>query len=104
MRLLISFAILISTGYGADFTTYVGGPSQNQYQSTVDALAVDSAGNTYVTGLGGFVTKLDSTGKIIFTSTFGQGNTGPYVSAIALDPAGNIWVGGTGFLGKMAPD
>jgi uncharacterized protein (TIGR03437 family) len=110
MRLLISFAILFSTGYGADFTTYVGGPTQNFYLATVDALAIDPAGNTYVTGIGGFVTKLDPTGNIIFTSTFSQGNAYPYESAvvvesaIAVDPAGNIWVGGTGFLGKMAPD
>ena len=60
MRLRISFAMLFSTGYGADFTTYVGGPTQIFYLSTVDALAIDPAGNTYVTGLGGFVTKLDS--------------------------------------------
>lgn len=110
MRPLISFVILFSTGYGADFTTYVGGPSQNFYLSTVDALAIDTAGNTYVTGLGGFVTKLDPTGNIVFTSMFSQGNAYPYQSAIvvesaiAVDPAGNIWVGGSGFLGKMSPD
>jgi len=101
MRLLISIAILTSIAYSADFTTYIG--DQNQYQ--VAAITTDSAGNTYVTGSRDipstspgvstdvFVTKLDATGNIVFTTTFGgkgadQGNT------VAVDPSGNIWVGG----------
>jgi uncharacterized protein (TIGR03437 family) len=99
---LISLAIFVSAVYGADFTTYIG--DQNQYQ--VAAITTDPAGSTYVTGSRNipsassspsndvFVTKLDATGNIVFTTTFGgkgddQGNT------IALDSAGNIWVGGS---------
>lgn len=103
MRSIFLFAILLSPILGEDFTTYIG--DQNQYE--VAAIANDSAGNTYVTGsrtieVPGlseplsdvFVTKLDTFGNIVFTTTFGgkgidQGN------AIAVDPAGNIWVGGS---------
>ncbi len=132
MRLIISLAVLMSTAYSADFTTYIG--DQNPYN--VAAIATDPAGNTYVTGSrfiesapassdsDVFVTKLDATGNIVFTTTFGGkgidvGNT------IAVDPSGNIWVGGntssenfplhdatqtalgsgdTGFLVELAPD
>jgi len=134
MRILIVLAILASTGYCADFTTYIG--DANPYQ--VAGIATDSAGNTYVAGSriiesaqdsadnDVFVTKLDTAGNIVFTTTFGgKGNdTG---NAIAVDPSGNIWVGGmttsfdfplhgalqtapssfspgTGFLVKLAPD
>jgi len=137
MRLLIALAMLVSASYGADFTTYIG--DSNQYQ--IAAIATDSAGNTYVTGsrvidemLGSlspnvlddvFVTKLDATGSLVFTTTFGgKGSDNGW--AIAVDPSGNIWVGGTtysddfplrdalqtaiglpgqsGFLVKLAPD
>ncbi len=109
MRFLISFWILTSTAYCADFTTYIGG--------SVAAIATDSSGDTYVAG--GSVTKLDPSGKIVFSTTKFGGN------AIALDNVGNIWVGGqtfatdlplvnalqssanassSGFLVKIAPD
>jgi uncharacterized protein (TIGR03437 family) len=91
---------MVSTAYCADFTTYIG--DSNQYQ--VAAITTDSAGNTYVTG--GrviqaqdnssddvFVTKLDATGNIVFTTTFG-GKGNDEGSSIGVDPAGNIWVGG----------
>ncbi len=125
MRLTISFVILISTAYCADFTTYIGGANQNPYQSTVGALATDAQGDTYVTGSGAFVTKLDPAGGIVFTTTFGQDYSYSYGYSIAVDPLGNIWVGGqtvaanfplmnalqssvvssgSGFVVKMAPD
>jgi hypothetical protein len=71
-----------------------------------------------------FVTKLDPSGNIVFTATFG-GKGSDTGNAIAVDPSGNIWVGGetssgdfplrdalqtlpgtgsTGFLVKLAPD
>jgi len=124
MRLWLPFALLISA-YGADFTTYIGGPSQNPDQSTAGALATDLAGDTYVTGVNGFVTKLDPAGNIAFTATLGPGNSYTYGHAIAVDPSGNVWIGGqtlatdfplvnalqsspnasgSGFLVKMAPD
>jgi uncharacterized protein (TIGR03437 family) len=112
MRPLIAFVILTSAVLRADFTTYVGGPN-DQYKAV--ALATDSQGNTYVTGLSAFVTKLDPTGIIVFTKSFAG-----FGYAIAVDPSGNVWVGGygapslplvnplqstgTGFLVKMAPD
>ena len=132
MRLPISLLILISTAYGADFTTYIGPPSVSQ-SGGVAAIATDSAGNTYATGsnvldtyetgINAFVTKLDPAGNIVFTISFGP--AGSYANAIAVDPAGNVWVGGqtlaatlplvnalqsspsipeAGFLVKMAPD
>jgi uncharacterized protein (TIGR03437 family) len=128
-------AVLVSTAYGADFTTYIG--DQNQY--TVAAITTDAAGNTYVTGSrlipsapsgdlpDVFVAKVDATGNLVFTTTFG-GKGSDQGNSIAVDPMGNIWVGGstssenfplrdamqtsqgsgnpggTGFLVKLAPD
>jgi uncharacterized protein (TIGR03437 family) len=132
MRFLILIAMVVSIGYGGDFTTYIG--DANQYH--VSAIIADAGGNSYVTGsriIGPgpalsssdvFVTKLDANGNIAFVSTFG-GKGSDIGSAIALDAAGNIWVGGTtssenfplrdalqttigsgdtGFLVKLAPD
>ena len=132
MRILLLAVILATTALGADFTTYIG--DANQYQVT--AVASDAAGNTYVTGgrvipvAAGyplsdvFVTKLDLSGNIVFTTTFG-GKENDMGSAVATDAVGNIWVGGTtssedfplrgalqtaigmgttGFLVKLAPD
>ncbi len=134
-RSVFLLAVLVSTAYGADFTTYIG--DQNQY--AVAAITTDLAGNTYVTGsrliplappeslADVFVAKLDATGNIVFTTTFG-GKGSDQGNAIAVDPMGNIWVGGstssenfplrdalqgsqgsgnpggTGFLVKLAPD
>ncbi len=130
MRFTIAFIVLICAAYSADFTTYLGAASQFPGQSTIGALATDSEGNTYATGSNAFVTKLDPTGNIVFTTTFGPGASDSfqrsysYGSSIALDPSGNIWLAGqteasnfplmnalqstpvfgTGFLVKMAPD
>ncbi len=96
MRYFILLVIFASAA-SADFTTYIG--DENQYQ--VAAIATDSAANTYVTGSriiqsasDVFVTKLDATGNIAFTTTFG-GKGSDLGNAIALDAAGNIWIGGT---------
>ena len=120
----------------ADFTTYIG--DSHAYQ--VAAIATDLTGNTYVTGsrvinadsdtgvlateTDVFVTKLDQSGNVVFTTTLG-GKSRDQANAIALDASGNIWVGGdttsnnfplhddlqgdfgmsnTGFLVKLAPD
>jgi uncharacterized protein (TIGR03437 family) len=131
---LIALAILASAGYGTDFTTYIG--DSNQYY--VAAIASDPVGNTYVTGSRAiqvgtestsdvFVTKLDTSGNIVFTTTFG-GKGIDQGTAVAVDAAGNVWVGGNttsdnfplrdalqkvlttnsggqvGFLVKLAPD
>ena len=95
MRSSLVLIALLSAAYAAyavDFTTYIG--------NRPVALATDSQGNTYVTGWGALVTKLDSAGSIVFTRQIPG-----YGYAIATDPSGNIWIGGDGaFLLKMAPD
>ena len=125
---LALFAGLLPAVCGADFTTYIG----DQFSYGVTAMATDAAGNTYVTGgrsVGDvFVTKLDASASIVFTTTFGGKGTDSG-NAIAVDPAGKIWVGGitssddfplrdaiqtvssgaghdwqSGFLVKLAPD
>lgn len=91
----------------ADYTTFIG--DSNEYK--VAQIVSDSAGNTYVTGgrifYGAssnaalapqlsdvFVTKLDPTGSVVFTTTFG-GKSNDAAKAIAVDAAGSIYVAGT---------
>jgi uncharacterized protein (TIGR03437 family) len=87
-----------------EFTTSIGGA----YPDVVSALTTDSAGNTYVVGTRNtasavsglpssssvFLSKLDPSGKVPFSHTFGgKGlDTG---SAVAVDPTGNIYIAGT---------
>ena len=94
MRCLILFAISISTAFSADFTTYIGPPTQNPDLATASAIAVDAHGNTYVTGNNAIVTKLDPAGNVVFATALGPGNIYTYGSAIAVDPSGNVWVAG----------
>ncbi|HSY36618.1 MAG TPA: choice-of-anchor D domain-containing protein [Acidobacteriaceae bacterium] len=80
--------------------------------TTVNGMQVDSSGNVYIVGgtlannypvVGGqsgvdggeevYVTKLDPTGKILF-STYIPASDFNSASAIALDPAGNVYVAG----------
>jgi uncharacterized protein (TIGR03437 family) len=89
--------------FAAGFTTSI----DDSFVYKVAAMTADSAGYTYVTGsrqfvvspqTGGwlpdvFLTKLDPSGKIVFTSTF-AGKASDQANALALDPAGNIYVGG----------
>lgn len=117
MRFVI-FLLSATLSIAGEFTTSLG--DANSY--TISAIAADAAGNTYVVGsraLAGipttiavigdfsapnpfespvasdvFVTKLDPSGKVLFTDTFaGKGvDTG---SAIAVDASGNIYIAGT---------
>jgi uncharacterized protein (TIGR03437 family) len=111
------FLFLITTiSIAADFSTSLGGA----YPYSISAIATDQAGNTYIVGsrtlavpatafrigtdgivsglqFGGsdvFVSKLDPTGKLLFTDTF-AGKGSDRGIAIALDPSGNIYIAGT---------
>ncbi len=101
------------TGTALVYSTYLGGTSVDEGTG----IAVDTAGNTFVTGytgstdfpttagafqtslgsLGGnaFVTKLNSTGTALVYSTYLGGTSSDGGTGIALDPAGNAYV--TGF-------
>ena len=93
MRLL--FLLTSSLALAGEFSTAIG----DAYPYTVQAMTTDAAGNTYLTGnrtltsgvVDVFVTKLDPTGAVVFTNTFGTNAVG-YL--ITVDPSGNIYVGG----------
>ena len=93
------------------YSTYLGGSNDNSGGDQGNSIAVDNAGNAYVTGFtnssdfpvtpgafqttyaaGIFVTKLDATGSALGYSTFLGGGVG---DGIAVDSAGNAYVTGT---------
>ncbi len=67
------------------------------------AVAVDSSGNTYVTGeissYGYYVTKFSPTGTVIYTTSFGAGITYTTPYALAVDSTGRAYVAGYGGAG-----
>jgi uncharacterized repeat protein (TIGR01451 family) len=113
---------LKSDGSALDFSTYLGGTAFDQ----IYAIAVDSAGNTYVTGsttsldfpvvnavqstkngdpsIGHsdvFVTKLNPQGSAIVYSTYLGGDVSDQGNSIAVDATGNAYVTGTAFSGDF---
>ncbi|MDR4508193.1 MAG: SBBP repeat-containing protein [Candidatus Brocadiaceae bacterium] len=100
-----------ASGTSLSYSTYLGG---NGNESAA-GIAVDSAGNAYVTGYtassdfpmanavdgnhnGGyydcFVTKIDASGARLSYSTYLGGNGEDYGAGIAVDGAGNVYVTG----------
>jgi uncharacterized protein (TIGR03437 family) len=97
-----SGAIYASISAAGDKILYAGAnfagttPSEGGFSTFGIGVAVDASGNAYFAYndgasiyIGdGYLTKLDPSGKNIFTA-----NLGSYISAFAGDPAGNVYVG-----------
>jgi hypothetical protein len=106
-------AKLNAAGSALVYSTYLGGSGRSGTEAT--AIAIDSAGNAYVTGatnalnfptvnplqstgalLGdAFVTKLNATGSALVYSTYLGGGAGSSGSGIAVDASGNAYVTGS---------
>jgi hypothetical protein len=106
---------LNTAGSGLIYSTYLGG---NDFESGF-GLAIDGAGNAYVTGVTGsanfpttsgafqtmlrgvddvFVSKLNAEGSALIYSTYLGGSAGEFANSLALDDKGGAYV--TGFTGS----
>ena len=63
------------------------------FPGTVDAIAVDAAGDTYLT-TGGTIEKLNPAGTAAWTFTMPPGIVDSSPNSIALDASGNVWATG----------
>ncbi len=97
------------------YSSFLGGSQKN----TLNKVAIDAAGNTYVAGYttsgdfpaaptpqavtfgngtqlrGAFVSKIDPTGATLLYSTYLSGNADEEASGLAVDASGNVYVAGT---------
>jgi hypothetical protein len=109
----VFIAKLDPAGSALIYSTYVGGTTNPSYSQGV---AIDTAGNAYITGytyasdfptipgaiqparngtaVEGFVSKLNSTGSALLYSTYLGGSDSDYSLGIAVDAAGNASVAG----------
>ena len=97
------------------YSTFLGGSGTTGGGETVNGVAVDTSGNTYLAGItqsadfpvttqlgprntaaNAFVVKLNPSGSgIVWSTVFGGSSTGgDNAEAVALDPSGNVWVTG----------
>ncbi|MBD1940070.1 SBBP repeat-containing protein [Microcoleus sp. FACHB-68] len=106
---------LDATGTTLIYSTYLGGNGNRDYGNDI---AIDSAGNAYITGTtnstdfptvnplqpakassselaDSFVTKLNASGNALLFSTYLGGSDGATAQSIALDGVGNIYVMGS---------
>lgn len=81
------FAAKINAG-GAGF-----GFSPISFPVTVNAIAMDAAGDIYL-ATGGTIEKLDPTGAAVWTFTMPPGTVDSSPNSIALDDGGNVWATG----------
>lgn len=122
-------AKLNPAGNALMYASYLGGSGDENTQSGIPSIAVDSDGNAYISGgtssrdfrvtqgaaqatYGGgaadaFVTKLDPLGSTIVYSTFIGGANTDVSNAIAVDAAGNAYIAGASgpkaLLAKLNP-
>src|ERR1700722_4383128 len=108
-----AFVTKISFANTIAFSTYLGGTGGSTQQAS--AIALDSAGNPYITGVttsgnfpvtsgafqtilngleNAFVAKLTSTGQTLVYSTYLGGSSFDWGYGIAVSPAGNAYVAG----------
>ncbi len=112
---------LNSSGTALVYGTYLGGNNYESSSPITGGVAVDAAGNAYVTGLttstdfpttasafdttynGGhdpYITKFDPTGNVSY-STFVGGTSNDYGTAIDVDSAGNAYITGQTFSSNL---
>lgn len=108
-----AFIAKITFGGAIAFSTYLGGSGGSPQQAS--AIALDSAGNPYVTGVttssnfpvtagafqtllnglqNAFVSKLSNTGQTLVYSTYLGGSSYDWGYAIAVNTAGDAYIGG----------
>ena len=85
-------ACVLTAGWGADFTTFIG--DSNDYR--VAKVVVDAAGNSFVGGTRNseaFAIKLDGAGKAVLFATL-SGKGVDQANDLAVDAAGSIYLAG----------